>query len=180
MKKIYILIENDCLIGWSDTRGMDAEIEVEVEDNHPIFNSNPRLFVYKNGQLIKSDEIKLQRVKNKKDEELNNACNQSILDGFDYMVNDTTYHFSFDTEAQFNFQGIQMLFLSNTIESILWTVTNVETNEYERITIDRDLMTELTMAILIHKDSNISRYRDDLSVRLKNATSIKEVESINW
>lgn len=177
--KIYIQIdEQNRVIGWSSTSGMEGEIEVEIPEDHEFFISPFSVFVYSNGSLVKDDTYLLEMAKRRKDAELNDACNQAILAGFDHTINGVTYHFSFDLEAQLNFIGAERLLSKGLVTSINWTVQR--DGQYERIPITKEILDELSVTILQHKNSNISKYRDVLLPRVYSATTIEEVESITW
>lgn len=177
--KIYILIgEQNRVVGWSSTSGMPNEIEVDISEDHEFFHQPFSAFVYSSGSLVKDESYLLDLAKKRKDQELNEACNQAILAGFDHTINGVTYHFSFDIEAQLNFQGAERVLSSGLATSINWTV--MRDGVYERIPITKELMDELTLKILEHKDGNISKYRDILLPRVYAATTIEEVNSITW
>jgi hypothetical protein len=118
------------------------------------------------------------RLKKLKMAQLNEACNNSILSGFNHTINDITYHFSFDMEAQFNFQGAIMLFDKNLITEIEWTVTNNDV--YERLLINKSIMDELTIKIFQHKDNNIKHLRNDLMPLVLAAKTEDELNLIKW
>lgn len=179
MKTIYLLLNKDNVVqGWADSRGMEQEVEVEVHESHPLFYSLPRLFIYKDGQVLLSQDIILQNAKDKKDAELNKACQDSILAGFSHTIEGVEYWFSYDKEAQQNFTDAQTVLSDGLMTEIAWTVKKDE--EYTRITISKAVMDELKIVILLHKTNNISRYRDELMPLVESATSIEEVEKITW
>jgi hypothetical protein len=60
----------------------------------------------------------------------------------------------------------------------MWTVR--KNGEYTRIPINKAIMNELTIAILLHKDSNISKYRDFLMPLVNSATTVEEINAIKW
>ncbi|UUG68081.1 hypothetical protein [Bacillus phage PK-3] len=165
--------------GWSTTPFGENNVEIEVSEDHEILR-DPFQYKYIDGQLMLDAEFALNRAKKLKDRELNEACQQAILDGFDYTINGVSYHFSFDTEAQLNFQGAERVFSRNLVESIDWTVKNNSTGEYERIPITETIMDELSVIILNHKSDNVSRYRDILYKQLESATTVEEVNAIRW
>ena len=176
---IYVdLNEKNQVRSWGTSRLTDTDIEVEIEDNHSIFEYAPHFFTLRDGKLIKDDSIVLERAKATKIKELSAACEQSIFDGFTHEVNGIPYHFSFDVEAQFNFHATQTLFNSGMIKDIMWTVK--KDDEYTRIQIDKAIMDQLTLAILQHKNGNISKFRDFLEPLVQSATTIEEVNSIKW
>ena len=123
-------------------------------------------------------QISLEELKKKKEKELSEKCQEEILNGFKYTFNGIEYHFSFDFEAQLNFQGAERILKAGLIPSLKWTVKNGDI--YERIDIDEIMMDELAIAILNHKNLNISHFRDDLYPLVLAATSKTELDSIVW
>lgn len=179
MMKIFIQADADGILqGWGSTRGHETDIEVEVADNHPILFSNHRLFRYVDGQIIKGIDLELAKEKGKKALELNKACKNAILSGFDYIIDGVEYHFSFDQEAQMNFQGAKEVLNDGLVQEIMWTVK--QNGEYTRIPVTKALMAELTVAILQHKDNNISKYRDFLMPMVNGSTTVEEIQSVTW
>lgn len=180
---LYLELDGEKIINCGSSPATLDYRSVIVDTNHEI-NRTVVGWYFIDGELVKKeDEVQnelLNKAKIEKDIELNNACNNSILNGFEHKVNGIPYHFSFDIEAQFNFQGGERALSKGLTENIPWTVTNKLTGEHERISINNDLMDELSLAILIHKNSNVSKYRDFLYVRLTEAKTIEEVNSINW
>ena len=126
--------------------------------------------------MLQSERLKV--AKEEKKNELNLECNRAILEGFSYTIEGEKYSFSFDTEAQFNFQGAERLLNQGLVEKITWTVK--QNGEYKRVDIDRDTMNQLTLVIFQHKANNISKYRDVLLPMVEEATTVEEVESITW
>ena len=121
----------------------------------------------------------LDEAKERKNEELNIACQEAILSGFYHVIDGERYHFSFDMEAQLNFQGAERLFSMGVIDEVKWTVHR-EDGRYERITINKEIMDKLSLVILKHKNDNISKYRDVLLPMVEKAETVEEVESITW
>jgi hypothetical protein len=160
----------------------DPDFETIPENCFPAWTtpmSDPK-WDFEKGEWVEGTpyEELLAMAKLRKDSQLNGACSATILAGFDHTIDGTVYHFSFDTEAQLNFQGTERIIEQGLIETIGWTVT--KDGQHERITIDKALMDELKIAILLHKDANIAKYRDVLMPRVNAATTIEEVEAISW
>lgn len=176
--KIYIQTdsENRLINAGTTPFGTDS-IEVEVNSIEEVFNDLSS-FVYENGNLIKNTDSFLSSLKVKKDLELNASCSKFISSGFNHTVNGIDYRFSFDIEAQLNFQGARDLLNSGILPSIAWTVKR--DGVYERIQITKEIMSELTIVMLVHKDKNIKKYREQLLPLLKNAKTVEEVNSITW
>jgi hypothetical protein len=183
MMKIYIDVDDKGVLhgGWGTTPLSDKSIEVEIDENHPLLESSPRNFLYIDGQIIHSEVLTLNKAKAKKDAELNEMCKQEILSGFIHKIDGIDYWFSFDYEAQSNFQGSRPILKEGIVPAINWTVRlGGKDGEYTRIPVDEKIMDELTVAILVHKDSNISRYRDELLPLAMKAETVEDVEKITW
>ncbi|MDO7487053.1 hypothetical protein Q5O89_16920 [Peribacillus frigoritolerans] len=167
--KLYIVIDsaNRVVANGTTFLSMDGfnTYEIEVEENHEII-TNPSLFIVKDGAVIKDESHLLEKLKKEKGEELNQACKESILKGFNHTINGIEYHFSLDVEAQFNFQGAKDILYEGLVQEIMWTVQ--KDGQYTRIPLTKEIMSELILVILQHKDNNISRYRDFLCPFLKD------------
>jgi len=179
--KIYILIDSNNRITTCGTTPISSNgvvgMEVEVEDVKEILE-DMHSFIYKDGCVIRNEEIYLKNMKEQKDLELNESCAKHISSGFYHTISGINYKFSFDVEAQLNFQGARDLLNSGILPAISWTVK--KDGVYERIIIDKQIMNELTMIMLQHKDSNIRKYREQLLPMVEKATTKEEIESIEW
>jgi hypothetical protein len=179
--KIFLDVDEltNVVKGWGSSPISNNPIEIEIEDYHEfIFEPICELYTYVDGELIKNDESVLKMARDRKSMELNNACNNSILAGFKHNIGGIEYHFSFDQEAQMNFQGVKEVLSDDIVSEIMWTVR--KNGEYTRIPINKAIMNELTIAILLHKDSNISKYRDFLMPLVNSATTVEEINAIKW
>ena len=177
---IYLFADNEKVEGWSISRTSDTDIEIEVDASHPFLNENPKLYVFQDGQLIKNDLFILQKAKQRKDAELNQACNTAILGGFNHTIDGVEYHFSYDYEAQGNFRDAKEVLKDGIIESINWTVQ--KDGQYMRIPINLATLQAIQFTILNHKDSNISKYRETLlpMVYAETTDTVEKVQAISW
>jgi hypothetical protein len=140
----------------------------------PIYDRETRQ--WKEG---KDPLLLLEMAKESKRSELDEACNEAILGGFEHEINGTMYHFSYDTEAQMNFNDGAQVLNQGLVAELLWTVYN-PSGAYERIVINKELMNEITNTIILHKQGMISKYRDELLPLVEAATTIEEIEAIKW
>lgn len=122
----------------------------------------------------------LQTVKATKMSQLEEACNQTIANGFDFTINSISYKFSCSLEAQSNFQGVDTLFRDGLVTEAEWTVTNNETNKIERIVIDKTTFSQLKLQVFQHINSQISKLRNTLQLQVEVATTNQEVDVIVW
>jgi hypothetical protein len=179
MKKIYLFMDGETVTGWTDNIS-DNTVEIEVDDSHGVLK-NPIAYKYINGELIRAEDVLLANMKTAKDRELNKACNDEILKGFSYTIDGEVYHFSYDMEAQINFGDSKEVLYDDNFPVTEVPFTAKDSNgKYVRILVNRELMRELTIAIFQHKAGSISKYRDELLPLVEQATTIEEVESINW
>jgi hypothetical protein len=178
---LYIIIDSENRVkALADTHiGMDGftTVEVDIPPNHEIF-SDPSAFIYADTKLVKDEEYVLGLLKNAKDKELNKACSETIVGGFNHIIDGVEYHFSYDMEAQMNFQGGNDVLSSGLVPSIEWTVSR--DGVYERIPITKEIMNELKIVILTHKDGAIKKYRNKLMPLVYAAKTPDEVYAITW
>ena len=175
--KIYVYVDDNGKVeGWGSTPSENT-LEFDVDENHEILR-NPFAFVVQDDKLVKDESEILRQMKLRKEAELNQACQDAIIAGFDYTIDGISYHFSFDLEAQLNFQGAENLFAKGVVNELTWTAQ--KDGEYTRITITPDLMNQLSLAIFKHKNDNISKLRDVLLPQVEAATTVEEVQAIVW
>jgi hypothetical protein len=188
MKKQFFEVDTDGLLTGEtiviNIEGNEQSEETNVPHNYFEGWGNRKIFNakwdFELGDWVESKPLSeiLNHVKSRKDEELNKDCKESILKGFTHTIEGVEYFFSFDPEAQSNFQGVERLFDKGLVTEVTWTVRKSE--EYKRIIITKEVMDELTIKILQHKNGNISKYRDYLLPLVHQATTVEEVEGISW
>src|SRR5205085_12534478 len=95
------------------------------------------------GKIIwKDSNASLDDVKILKKAELNKACSQAIIGRFSAKVDDVTYYFSNDTEAQSNFKDAKMSFEDGTVDTYMggtvpWTAYD-ENGNVVRLRLSKD------------------------------------------
>jgi hypothetical protein len=182
MKKIFVELNgSNAVESWGSSSFSTRCVEIDLEEDHPFFEDNsPATWEMVEGDLVKKDSLVLDHIKRDKDMELNQACEKAILAGFKHtLIDGTTYHFSYDTQAQVNFGDTKEILKEGLVESVPWTVKDMDGN-YQRIDLDKAEMTRLSLTILQHKTGNIAKYRDELLPRVMEATTLEEIESIVW
>lgn len=176
-----VYINYDILTGiiyaWSSSPLSEHDIMVDV-DSESNFLLEPSKYKVVNNELVEDLSYLIQYVKEAKEKEFKANCDNAILSGFYHTIDGIEYHFSFDFEAQLNFQGSERLLSSGVVPSILWTVS--VNGSYTRIPIDNTIMQELTLEILMHKTKNIGKFRDILMPKVYAATTLEELEAITW
>lgn len=123
----------------------------------------------------------LKEAKQEKDAELNMECNLAILAGFNHVINEETYWFSYDMEAQGNFRDAKEILSDGIVTEIPWTVRKGGVDgEYTRIPINLDIIKDLSLVIMQHKTEKISKYRDFLMPIVKGADTVEKVKGVKW
>lgn len=124
-----------------------------------------------------TDEELVAKYSPSKIQELNDMCNQTILGRFSVELDDGTYEFSYDYDAQSRFNGIASLFNSDLITEIPWTA--YLNGERLRITLTKDNFNKVALAALTHCNDNIIKY-NNLLEDLKKVTNLDSLNGINW
>lgn len=126
----------------------------------------------------KGNSDKLQEQKENKKRELSRACEESILGGFDFKINNIIHHFSYDREAQSNYQERWQLFQNNVIDTLKMTA-HVNDDDV-RLEVNKDLFNKIYLESVKAKENKIRKLRDDLFPLVDSARSIKDLETISW
>lgn len=178
-KTIYFTLdESGHLDGYSSTPlWKPGEIVLEVEENHEVLR-NPFVYRFVNGELVKDSDKHLQIVKEVKMQELSEACQKEIYGYFDVQIGSTTYSFSFDQEAQANFNSTMLLFMQGIISEIDWTAHKGDITE--RITLNKETFEQIYRIGFQRKNELINRLRKELQPMVENAQTIEEVQQIMW
>jgi hypothetical protein len=121
----------------------------------------------------------IDRAKEDKEHELNSKCNSTILGRFSCVVNDETYHFSNDMEAQANFEKCDRAFEKGRLTEIPWTAYDTDGNVV-RVVLTQETLEQVYLAHLYHIQSSIAKFRDVLMPQVLAATTVEEVEAIKW
>ena len=122
----------------------------------------------------------IEEVKDAKLSQLNELCNQSIVEGFTKEINGVVYHFSCSLSAQSNFAGTDALFKDGLIADVEWTVVNTSTGKVERLTLDKPTFNSVKLGVFQHINSNVSKFRDTLQPQVESATTNTEVDAVTW
>lgn len=120
----------------------------------------------------------VNEVKQAKRDELSLSCQEHILSGFNYKINNVEYHFSYDREAQNNYQERWQLFQNNMIESIVVTGHTLN-GEDVRLPMNKEQFDKLYLSSVMHKENCIKKLRDDLLPLLDSSNGIEDIESIH-
>lgn len=125
-----------------------------------------------------TDDNLLVFAKKIRDAELNISCKAEIEAGFDLAVNGTVYHFSYDTEAQLNYQdSYQLLQDGDITEETLYPRLNGDKVE---LTVDKQTMKDILKAGSQHKRDVLKKYRQTLAKEIRDAKTVDAVKAIQW
>ncbi|NGQ94997.1 hypothetical protein G3578_07335 [Brevibacillus sp. SYP-B805] len=127
--------------------------------------------------LIESD-ADLEELKAAKLAQLNEACGVAITGYFTAEVRGETYEFSYDAEAQDNFQDTRFAFADGAVQTVRWTAH--KDGQVVRIDMNANEFNQVYYAGLAHKQAQISRFRDELQPIVEAATTKEEVDAVNW
>ena len=128
--------------------------------------------------LWKDENSLLDEAKQNKKRELSRQCEEAILSGFEVEILGRDYHFSYDQEAQMNFQETMRLFENNLIEELNWTAHL--NDEYVRLKLNKGVFEQIYLASVKEKLEKISYLRDELSPQVEAARNQKELDEIEW
>lgn len=119
----------------------------------------------------------LPQLKQNKLNQLNQACESTILGRFSSTIDGVVYEFSYDMEAQSRFNGMATSFTRGYITEIEWTCylngerTSVILSEQQFDVVAKDALN--------HVNSNIAKFREKFT-ELDSATLAEQVNSIVW
>lgn len=126
-----------------------------------------------------SPSTKLKEAKHNKIIELNQACMKDILGRFPSTVDGVIYEFSYDHEAQSNFNGSANALSRGYMTQVEWTAYD-STGKAIRILLNELKFDGVAKDALVHVNSKISRFRNDLLPQVEIATTLTEVEAVVW
>jgi hypothetical protein len=178
---MYVIVDSNSgkLLAVGDTFfTIEGHTTYAIEDNEDI-RLNPSSYILtENEMLIKDESYILETAKAGKGKELEDACRESILNGFPYTINGVEYHFSYDYEAQGNFRDAKEALLDGSIPEVRWTVR--KDGEIHRVLITKEIIVDLCREAMTQKNDKISRLRDFLMLILEGCTTIEDINQLNW
>lgn len=186
MVELYITLDEDNFItsyGHAKygiiTQNKEDSILIKVDKNHEIALGSFGNWKYENGDLYKDTSRVVDNLKNAKKGELSQACQECILGGFTSKVDGVDYHFSYDREAQMNYQERWQLFQNNMIDSIVMTAHGLDGSD-ARLEVDKKIFDNIYLDSVKHKENCIKRLRDDLFPLVDNSQSVEDLNAISW
>lgn len=128
---------------------------------------------------IKWKSINLDNIKADKIDELDAACEATILGRFTATVNGVSYEFSYDEKAQSRFNGVGLMFTRGIITSNDWTA--YLNGERVRISLSSNDFNNVAIAAAQHCDSNVQKF-NDLRTQVLDPTcdTPDKVRAITW
>lgn len=126
----------------------------------------------------KTEDEQLVELKERKKVELKRECQEAIEAGFSYTKNDTSYHISYDREAQHNIQDVLRLFDNNMIDSYIMTVT--KNDEHVRVKFSKEEFYNLHKESVLHRERKISVLRDCKFKEVDSLETKEKVENYSW
>lgn len=161
--------------------------DILPKDCRPLWHQNIRFYEPRYNNTTKSWEesadaasfqAENERIKTSIKAMFSKNCQESILLGFECEVNGMVYHFSYDQEAQLNFQDTYLLFENNMVDTIMWSAQ--KNNEKVRLSLGKVLFTKVYLTGVKHKNNCLSYYHDTLLPLLQSTTTIEETKAVSW
>lgn len=126
----------------------------------------------------KSEDEIFEDMRESKKQELSQTCHNEIISSFEVNIRGKTYGFSYDMEAQTNMQETYQMFQNSIIDEINW---NARKNEDKiRITLNKSEFEKVYYEGIKHKQSLISKLKDELEPLVDSVESKEELEQIKW
>lgn len=169
---------------------------VIIDDNEPIpsdcTNIKPPNGLYKgqfkNNIWVEAEDQSvlntlkseiLEQIRVAKQKELEDSCSADLTYGYQYIVSGVQYRFSFDLEAQANFQGALRLLESGVVPFVPWTAYD-PTGKRVRLNLTVNDLHGMELAQFHHKNDVTSKYNDLLLNHLYVADTEDEIKAISW
>lgn len=147
--------------------------------------------LFQNGnwvETITQDELdiltgqSLDQLKQNKLNELNEACNQSILGKFTADVDGVTYSFSHDDAAQSNFKDAKLSWIDGDLaltDVLPWTAYNAN-GDVVRLQLNKEKFDPVYKAHVMVAMNNVSKLRDTLQPQVESSTTKAQLDAIVW
>lgn len=186
MKYAHI-IGND-LKGWYDsnihTTIPTPNIEVSEGIWQEAININANFYDEVTNSFIVKDLRTLEEMKKSKLTTINIACEKAIISGFKSSSLQAEYLYQSDRDDQLNLMGLVANGIDNFLKCGLVTIVLENSIEKEVITWDYKLH---TIAQLKQVLADAAKYKLDLltkantlKIQVQNATTVNELDEINW
>ena len=179
---IYVSVDENGLIdGWGSSSISLDSVKVEINEDHPFLEDIPNKYQLKDGKIERSpkaQEIENSILRKSKKEQLSNECNQDILNGFYYIIDDETYQFGYDEEDQANFQERWLLFQNGMVDRL--RISARKDGEPVRLEFNKEQFENLYLRSVQVKEQKISKLKDELYPLIDSLQHAQEIEAITW
>lgn len=173
--KIYLqLNDNKYLTGWANIRGLETDIEFEIDINDDFFKFPHSIYSYQDGKLIKDENLLLEKVKNRKLFDLNkNRENENTKD-FSFVINDMEYEFSSNISE---IQSAYFLLNNKLVDSV--EINAKKNGEFVTVSANEETIKQLILRAYEIKKQNDLKFKSYLTL-IKEMKSIDEIKKIKW
>jgi len=145
------------------------------------FEHDMAAYRFVNGEVNYCEKRHLEFAKKLKEEELSNASDGFIRNGFEFEVDGEVLLIPNDTHDALNLQGAVNIINKNIgIDAVPWTSCRDTLGKARRFLLTRDMVTPLSLTALMHSNLAISHFRDVLMERVSAANTVEEVEAVEW
>ena len=188
MKYVHLEEKTNKILGWYDDK-IHSEIptpNVEVSDKtwQVAININANFYDKDTKTFILKDLRTLEEMKKSKLTTINIACETAIISGFKSSSLQAEYLYQSDRDDQLNLMGLVANGIDNFLKCGLATIVLENSIEKEVITWDYILH---TIAQLKQVLADGAKYKLDLltkantlKIQVQNATTVNELDGINW
>ena len=187
--EIYILTNGDGVITHYSTSEISADghipYTIAIEDIdligdetiEDIFNANVA-FDLIGSTLVRNDAMALEYAKTTQMAIVSDELKQAIANGFEFALDNVTYHVPFGSESQVQLNNIYNL-INNAI--IVESIFGVRLNGVSTvITITSTIINDLLLASVNHVNDQTYNYQNILLPLINNQITIEGVRGINW
>jgi hypothetical protein len=136
------------------------------------------MWIEKSGITV-TEEQRIVNLRKAKQKELELSCADDLAYGYQYIKDGVQYRFSFDIEAQLNFQGGKPLLEKGIVPFIPWTAYDPNGNRV-RLNLTLSDFESMQLAQFHHKCDVTAKYNDLLLNKLYKAQTDDEINSISW
>jgi len=124
----------------------------------------------------------MEAYRKEKKDELNIKCDETIILGSTFILDEVEYRFSYDRDAQQNYSDAEAAFSSDAVPNGLvpWTAHRVDTGERCRVQLSKEQLRGLRLKQIAHKNQVITYYNELLLNQVFTAQTPEELELVEW
>lgn len=168
---IYLYLDSENRVeGWGSTYS-PGTVPFEVTNDHPFF-TQPGVYKYVDGELIRDHEYELYLGKITKTNELIQACKEDILNGFKY--DNQFYGFSEEDQRYLLFKMMYLQLVDTPPSSITW-----KNKDGIPVTLT---ITDFEDLFITAEETKEQKYQklENLKSQVQLAETLSEVNAIKW